>query len=207
MCVGAFGALKQVRVKRFIAYASISQVGFILLGIASCSLSGLISSVVYLFIYLVMSIIFFTIILNTEHIVTKKNIIYLSELYCFSIYSSKVAKYLTVVLFSMAGVPPLGGFVAKLLVYIVAIDAKLDLVVFLSLILSIINAYYYLNFVHYLWFVKFSVLKLYFFKISFFLNTFLDMLVMFIVFFICFFSVFLNFATGFALSCVWPFIF
>lgn len=150
MFVGAFGALKQVRIKRFIAYASISQVGFILLSIASCSLSGLIAAIVYLFIYLVMSIIFFTIILSTEHLVTKKNIIYLSELYCFSIYSSKFAKYLTVVLFSMAGVPPLGGFVGKLLIYIVAIDAKLDPVVFLSLLLSIINAYYYLNFIHYL---------------------------------------------------------
>ena len=76
MFIGAFGALKQVRVKRFIAYSSISQVGFILLGMASCSLSGLIASMVYLFIYIVMSLIFFTIILNTEHIVTKKNIIF-----------------------------------------------------------------------------------------------------------------------------------
>jgi NADH-quinone oxidoreductase subunit N len=150
MFVGAFGALKQVRIKRFIAYASISQVGFILLGVSTCSLSGLIASVIYLFIYLAMSFIFFTIILNTEHVVTKKNIIYLSELYCFSTYSPKFAKYLTVVLFSMAGIPPLGGFFGKLFIYMVAIDAKLDPVVFFSLFLSIINAYYYLNFIHYL---------------------------------------------------------
>lgn len=150
MFVGTFGALKQVRIKRFIAYASISQVGFILLGVSTCSLSGLIASIVYLLIYVVMSLIFFILLLNTEHIVTKKNIIYLSELYCFSIYSPKFAKYLAVVLFSMAGIPPLGGFIGKLFIYVVAIEAKLDLVVFFSLLLSILSTYYYLNFVHYL---------------------------------------------------------
>lgn len=97
-----------------------------------------------------MSLIFFTIILNTEHVSTKKNIIYLSELYCFSIYSPKFAKYLVVVLFSMAGIPPLGGFVGKLFIYIVAIDARLDLVIFFSLFLSVVSTYYYLNFIHYL---------------------------------------------------------
>jgi NADH-quinone oxidoreductase subunit N len=150
MFVGTFGALKQVRIKRFIAYASISQVGFILLGVSSCSLSGLVASIVYLFIYVVMSLIFFILLLNTEHIATKKNIIYLSELYCFSIYSPIFAKYLAVVLFSMAGIPPLGGFIGKLFIYVVAIEAKLDLVVFFSLLLSILSTYYYLNFVHYL---------------------------------------------------------
>jgi NADH-quinone oxidoreductase subunit N len=150
MFVGTFGALKQVRVKRFIAYASISQVGFIMLGLASCCIGGLIASVLYLFIYALMSIVFFALILNTEHIVSKKNIIYLSELYCFSLYSSKFAKYLAIVLFSMAGIPPLGGFISKLFVYIVAIDAKLDLIVFVSLFLSVVSTYYYLNFIHYI---------------------------------------------------------
>lgn len=207
MFVGTFGALKQVRIKRFIAYASISQVGFILLGVSTCSLSGLIASIVYLLIYVVMSLIFFILLLNTEHIVTKKNIIYLSELYCFSIYSPKFAKYLAVVLFSMAGIPPLGGFIGKLFIYVVAIEAKLDLVVFFSLLLSILSTYYYLNFVHYLWFVKFNVLRLYFFKLTCWLTLFLDGLVFFLVFFIGFSPPVLRLATGLAFSCVWPFIF
>jgi hypothetical protein len=80
-------------------------------------------------------------------------------------------------------------------------------VVFFSLFLSIINAYYYLNFIHYLWFVKFNVLKLYFFKLTFLLNMFLDLMVFFIVFFIGFFPLLLNIVTSLALSCVWPFVF
>jgi NADH-quinone oxidoreductase subunit N len=202
MFVGTFGALKQVRIKRFIAYASISQVGFILLGLSACSLSGLMASLVYLFIYVVMSLLFFTIILNTEHVVTKRNVIYLSELYCFSIYSPKFAKYLTVVLFSMAGIPPLGGFVGKLVIYVVAMDAGLDIVVLFSLILSIISTYYYLNFIHYLWFVKFNVLRLYFFNLTFLLNAFLDLMAVFLVFFIGFFSYLSNLTISLALSCM-----
>lgn len=201
MFVGTFGAVKQVRIKRFIAYASISQVGFILFGISSCSLVGLIASIVYLFVYVVMSMVFFTIILNTEHVVTKKNVIYLSELYCFAIYSPKIAKYLAVVLFSMAGIPPLGGFIAKLCIYVVAIDARLDLAVFFSLLLSIISTYYYLNFIHYLWFVKFNILRLYFFRLDFLLSAFLDLMIFFLIFFIGFFPMVLNISINLALSC------
>jgi NADH-quinone oxidoreductase subunit N len=202
MFVGTFGALKQVRIKRFIAYASISQVGFILLGMSACSLSGLIASVIYLAIYVVMSLVFFIIILNTEHVVTKKNIIYLSELYCFSLYSPKFAKYLVVVLFSMAGIPPLGGFIGKLFIYIVAINSKLDLVVLFSLFLSVVSTYYYLNFIHYLWFVKFNVLRLYFFQVSVLLSGFLDLMIFFLIFFIGFFPSILNVAMGLVLSCI-----
>jgi len=207
MLVGTFGALKQVRIKRFIAYASISQVGFIIFGLSSCNLVGLIASIVYLSVYVVMSILFFTIILNTEHVVTKKNVIYLSELYCFAIYSPKVAKYLAVVLFSMAGIPPLGGFIAKLCIYVVVIDARLDSAIFFSLILSIISTYYYLNFIHYLWFVKFNILRLYFFRLDFLLSAFLDLMAFFLIFFIGCFPMVLNISINLALSCVWPFFF
>jgi hypothetical protein len=64
-----------------------------------------------------------------------------------------------------------------------------------------------LNFVHYLWFVKFNVLRLYFFKLTFWLTLFLDGLVLFLVFFVGFFTPVLWLATGLAFSCVWPFIF
>jgi NADH-quinone oxidoreductase subunit N len=208
MFIGTFGALKQVRIKRFIAYASISQVGFILLGVSTGSLSGLIASFIYLLVYVVMSILFFTLILNTEHIVTKKNIIYLSELYCFSIYSPKFAKYFAVVLFSMAGIPPMGGFVSKLLIYVVAIEAKLDFIVSFSLILSLVSTYYYLNFVHYLWFVKFNVLRLYFFRLTIGLTLWLDLTAIFLLFFIVILDLFVKSPVSYlALSCVWPFIF
>ncbi len=93
MCVGTFGALIQVRIKRFIAYTSISQVGFIMLGLASLSLGGLIAAILYLFIYAITSVAFFTLLLNTNHLVTKKNPRYFSELNCISLYDRKFANY------------------------------------------------------------------------------------------------------------------
>lgn len=207
MLVGTFGALKQVRIKRFIAYASISQVGFIMLGLASSSLGGLIASISYLIIYVLMTIAFFILILNTEHIVTKKNIVYLSELYCFSIYSPKFARYLAIVLLSMAGIPPLGGFIGKLFIYVVAIDAGLDSAVFLSLLISIISTYYYLNFIHYTWFVKFNKIRLYYFNLNFVLNLFLIGILLLLIGFILIFPYVFSIATTLAFSCIWPFFF
>ena len=162
--IGTFGALKQTRIKRFIAYTSISQVGFIFLGVACCSLNGLIAALLYLLLYIIMSILFFSLLLKTEHILTIKNITFLSDLYSFDLYNQKEMKILSVVLFSMAGIPPLGGFFGKLWIYFSAFDSKLDWVVFLSLLLSLISSYYYLNFVHYLWFVKHNYVKMYYFR-------------------------------------------
>jgi NADH-quinone oxidoreductase subunit N len=85
MLVGSFGAIKQVRIKRFIAYASITQVGFIFLGLSSCSLIGLIASILYIFLYGTTTLIFFGIILNTENIITRRSMIYLSDLSSFLI--------------------------------------------------------------------------------------------------------------------------
>jgi NADH-quinone oxidoreductase subunit N len=207
MLVGTFGALKQVKVKRFIAYASISQVGFIMLGVASCSLIGFISALMYLFLYAVMSLAFFTLLLNTEHATKKTPVIYLSELYCLSLYSSNAAKYLAAILFSMAGIPPLGGFICKLLVYLAAMDAKLDVAVLFSLLLSIISTYYYLNFIHYIWFVKFNSLRLYYFKSDFSLNIFLEAIVFFLIGFMILSPLLLRVTTNLAISCLWPIYF
>lgn len=178
-----------------------------MLGLASSSLGGLIASISYLIIYVLMTIAFFILILNTEHIVTKKNIVYLSELYCFSIYSPKFARYLAIVLLSMAGIPPLGGFIGKLFIYVVAIDAGLDSAVFLSLLISIISTYYYLNFIHYTWFVKFNKIRLYYFNLNFVLNLFLIGILLLLIGFILIFPYVFSIATTLAFSCIWPFFF
>jgi NADH-quinone oxidoreductase subunit N len=154
MYVGTFGAFKQIEIKRFIAYTSIAQVGFIMLGLSTLSLGGLISAILYLFIYAIMSVGFFNLLLNTQHISTKKNVIYLSEVYGVAYYSPRAARALSVFLYSMAGIPPLGGFIGKLFIYISAIDSGLELVVLFSVVLSTISTYYYLNLIKCMWFVR-----------------------------------------------------
>ena len=97
-----------------------------MLGLASLSRGGLITALLYLFIYVITSVAFFTVLLNANHAVTKKNPRYFSELNCLSVYNRKFANYLNVFLLSMARVPPLGGFIGKLFIYISAIDAGLE---------------------------------------------------------------------------------
>jgi NADH-quinone oxidoreductase subunit N len=150
MFIGALGAIKQVRIKRFIAFTSINQVGFIFLGIASCNLTGLTAALIYLMLYTVMSLSFFSVLLNTEHVVTKKSMLYLSDLYCFCFYDFESSQHLVLVILSMAGLPPLGGFIGKLLLYFSIMEARLDFVIIFSLLISIISVYYYLSFVRYI---------------------------------------------------------
>lgn len=207
MFVGSFGALKQVRIKRFIAYTSISQVGFILLGIASGTVFGLLSSIMYLFIYIVMSLIFFTIFLNIEHVVLKKNIIYLSDLYGLSYYTNEVGKHLAVTILSMAGLPPLGGFIGKLFLYFCIIEARLDFILVLSLLMSLVSTYYYLNFVRYLFFEKHSETKLYYYVKKSEGMFFLRICTFILISFPIFLPNYINFFLKLSFSCSFPFIF
>lgn len=161
MLIGSLGAIKQVRIKRFMAYTSITQVGFLFLGISSCNFIGLFSTLLYLIIYTIMSTMFFLILLNSEHQVTKKNLIYLSDFGYLAKYETVYIQYLSLSVLSMAGLPPLAGFWGKLSIYFAAVEAKLDIAVLFSMALSMISIYYYLNIIKYLWFEKAPKVKLY----------------------------------------------
>ena len=101
----------------------------------------------------------------------------------------------------MAGLPPLGGFIGKLLLYFSIMESRLDFVIIFSLFLSIISVYYYLSFVRYVWFEKYKVLKLYYYKNEFSIN----ILLITVSFFLCFFGLILpqcfSFVFKLALSC------
>ena len=207
MIVGSLGALKQVRIKRFLAYTSINQIGFILLGIASCSFMGLLTAIMYLSLYIVMNLIFFSVFLHVEHAIVKKNVIYLSDLYGISYYSKESSIHLAITILSMAGLPPLGGFIGKLFIYFSAIEARLDFSLIITLAVSILSTYYYLNFVRYIFFEKRSEYKLYYYiknaKLTFFLRIFSIFLVSFPIFL----SIYFDFFIKMSFSCIWPFIY
>jgi NADH-quinone oxidoreductase subunit N len=205
--VGSFGALKQVRIKRFLAYTSITQVGFILLGAVSGSLLGLLASIMYLFLYVLMNLIFFSIFLNIEHIIFRKNIVYLSDLYSLSLYNKEIAQHLSLTILSMAGLPPLGGFVGKLFLYFAVIEAHLDFVLIISLLISLVSTYYYLNFVRYLFFEKRVEIKLYYYIKKTELIIFLRFFSILLVTFLIFLNVYIDFFLRLSFSCLWPFLF
>ena len=206
MFIGGLGAIKQVRIKRFIAYTSINQIGFIFLGISSCNLTGLTAAIIYLILYSVMSVSFFTILLNTQHVLTKKSMVYLSDIYCFCFYDFQSSQHLVLVVLSMAGLPPLGGFIGKLLLYFSVMEARLDFVIIFSLLLSIISVYYYLSFIRYIWFEKYKVIKLYYYKNELFIDILLKTSSFFLLFFALFLPQFFLFFFKLSLSCSWPLI-
>lgn len=206
MFVGTFGALKQVRIKRFIAYTSINQVGFILLGIASVNLSGLIASLMYLILYSVMSLSFFTVLLNSEHFITRRSMIYLSDLQSLSLYNLEISKHLVLVIMSMAGLPPLAGFIGKLFLYFSAMESRLDTAILFSMVISIISTYYYLNLVKHIWFENQKTLKLFYFVSNPVIINLLRFFSVFLMFFVFILPIFLGKVIFASLSCMFPLI-
>jgi NADH-quinone oxidoreductase subunit N len=199
--VGSFGALQQVKIKRFLAYTSISQVGFILLGVNSGNILGLSASLIYLILYIIMNLLFFTIFLNIEHVILKKNIIFLSDLYGLSCYTKETSQHLSLTLFSMAGLPPFGGFVGKLLLYFSIIEANLSYLLLISLFVSLVSTFYYLNFLRYLYFEQHKEIKLYYFVRKSGLTLFLRSCSFILLTFGFFLPKYINFFFKLSISC------
>jgi NADH-quinone oxidoreductase subunit N len=150
MALGAFAALRQQNIKRLMAYSSIGNVGYILLGLASGSEKGIQSVVFYLAIYLVMSLGVFSIILLMKRRGTMVEGI--SDLAGLSRSHPMMAFALLLFMFSMAGIPPLAGFWGKLYIFIAAVEAKLYVPAVLGVLASVVASYYYLRIVKVMYF-------------------------------------------------------
>tara|TARA_B110001469_G_C9459616_1_gene231688 strand:- start:146 stop:502 length:357 start_codon:yes stop_codon:yes gene_type:complete len=105
--------LDQYRIKRFLAYTSVNQIGFLIVGISLANIQGVSASFLFLLIYLIMNLLFFGILLNIEHFTNNLKIIFLVDLYSIDYYNSKINIIWTITFFSMAGIPPTAGFFSK----------------------------------------------------------------------------------------------
>ncbi|HEX9325227.1 MAG TPA: NADH-quinone oxidoreductase subunit NuoN [Reyranella sp.] len=150
MALGAFAALRQQNIKRLMAYSSIGNVGYILLGLASGSEKGIQSVVFYLAIYLVMTLgVFATILLMKRRGVMVEGV---SDLAGLSRSQPMMAFALLLFMFSLAGIPPLAGFWGKLYIFIAAVEAKLYVPAVLGVLASVVASYYYLRIVKVMYF-------------------------------------------------------
>ena len=141
--VGAFGALLQKNIKRLLAYSAISNIGFIFLALSLGSQLGLEASLLYITIYSISAIGVFTFILSME-----KDNIMLDNISSYAGLSKSNPFYavcLSILLLSMAGLPPLAGFIAKFYVFKAVITSGYLLTAIVGIIGSVISAYYYLN--------------------------------------------------------------
>ena len=123
MVFGAVAAIGQSNLKRLIAYSSIGHMGYALAGLASGTNQGIQSSVIYIFIYVVMTLAFFSCLLMLR----KKNIFYenIDDLSGLSSNHPILSICLLIVLFSLAGIPPLAGFFAKFYVFMAVIEQSM----------------------------------------------------------------------------------
>jgi len=149
--VGCFGSLYQQGIKRLLAYTSISQVGFSFLGLICASLEGISASLLFFIVYIVVSVGIFAILINVESYYKGGSLVYLSDLTNFSKYNISVALIFTIFLFSMAGIPPLGGFVSKLVIFASATGSYFYTFTIGLITISTINVYVYVRMVKAMW--------------------------------------------------------
>ncbi len=150
MIIGALGAMMQTNLKRLLAYGSIGHIGYALVGVASGTGIWPKAVLLYLAIYLVMSLIAFGFILFIRR--DGKPVEQISDLAGFAKAHPLIGLMMLIVMFSMAGIPPLAGFYAKMFVFLSAIEADMYVMTVIGLLTSVIAAYYYLRVVKVMYF-------------------------------------------------------
>ena len=137
-------ALRQQNLKRLMAFSSISQAGYIMLGVISGSAQGMTSLVYYVLIYMFANLTVFTVITIVALRAGKFTLEDYNGLYTTN---PKLAFLMTLALFSLAGIPPFAGFFSKFFIFAAAFEGGFHLLVFIALINTIISLYYYLKIV------------------------------------------------------------
>ena len=150
MALGSFAAIGQRNIKRLMAYSSIGHMGYALVGLAAGSVEGVQGVIIYLAIYLAMTLGTFACILAMRR--DGRMIEDIDQLSGLSRTSPLMAFMLAMLLFSLAGIPPLAGFFAKFYVFLAAIHAGLFGLAVTGVLLSVVGAYYYLRIVKVMYF-------------------------------------------------------
>lgn len=150
--VGTFSALRQTKIKRFLAFSSVTHVGFLLIAFSTGTLEGISSLLFYMLIYIIMTLNAWSIVLFLEYRKKGSRLRYITDLQNLSKTHPLIAFTLAMNLFSMAGVPPLAGFFAKMYVFFSGLEASLNLIVITGIVISVISAFYYLRFIKLMYF-------------------------------------------------------
>ncbi len=161
MILGAVAAIVQKNIKRLLAYSSIGHIGYALAGIATGVISGYESAIVYISIYVIMNIgAFSCLYLLKKDGQYKENI---SDLSGISKKHPLLSISFLIILFSLAGVPPLGGFFAKFYVFTAVLEQKMYALAIIGLLTTVISAFYYLKIIKTIYFddsvITFEVVK------------------------------------------------
>jgi NADH-quinone oxidoreductase subunit N len=150
MALGSFAAIGQKNIKRLMAYSSIGHMGFALVGLAAGTAEGAQGVLVYLSIYIAMTLGSFAIILAMKR--NGQAVEQISDFAGLSRTNPLLAFFFAMFLFSLAGIPPLAGFFAKFYVFIAAIKAGLFTLAVIGVVTSVVGAFYYLSIIKVMYF-------------------------------------------------------
>jgi len=152
MILGAVAAIGQTNIKRLMAYSSIGHMGYALAGLATGTNAGIQSTIVYLTIYLVMNLGAFCCIFMMK----RENVFYekIDDLSGLSKNHPILAFGFLIILFSLAGIPPLAGFFAKFYIFMAVIEAKMYTLAIIGLVTTVVSAFYYLSIIKVIYFDK-----------------------------------------------------
>jgi NADH-quinone oxidoreductase subunit N len=150
MFLGAIAAIGQRDIKRLMAYSSIAHMGFALMGLAAGTAMGVQAMLVYMSIYVIMNIGTFAFILSLER--DGKSVTDIASLNQFAKVEPLKALAVLVLMFSLAGVPPLLGFWGKFGVLLAAYDAGMAWLALAGAVASVIGAFYYLRIIYFMYF-------------------------------------------------------
>ena len=152
MILGAVAAIGQTNIKRLMAYSSIGHMGYALAGLATGTNAGVQSTIIYLTIYLIMNLGAFACIFMLK----RKNDYYenINDLSGLSKNHPLLALSFMIILFSLAGIPPLAGFFAKFYIFMTVINSQMYALAIIGLLSTVISAFYYLRIIKIIYFDK-----------------------------------------------------
>lgn len=183
---GSFQSLQQKKIKRLLAFSSISHIGFLLIGFTTASFENIVFILFYLIMYVIMSLNIWVIVLSFENLKTLKPIKYLSDLTNYSKLNPILSLIFCITLFSMAGIPPLSGFFAKAFLFLIAIKNNIIWLSVIGILLSILCSVYYIKLIKILFFENKTVAPMSFQSINKNFSNIIVLTFLFISFFIFF---------------------
>lgn len=147
LIIATFSTFMQVKVKNFLIYSSLAHIGYILLGLSTGTLEGIQSTVIYYIIYIISIINVWAIYIFLEN-----KIKYLNNLKLLLKYNKVIGLCLIVSIFSMAGIPPFSGFIAKFYSFFVCLENNFYFIVLIAALISILSVFYYIKFIKCIYF-------------------------------------------------------
>ena len=150
MILGAVAAMGQTNIKRLMAYSSIGHIGYAIAGIATGTENGFKSTLVYISIYVVMNIGAFAFILLMKR--GGKYLEDINELSGLSKNHPLISLSLLIILFSLAGIPPLAGFFAKFYIFMAVIESEMYTLAIVGLVTTVVSAFYYIRIIKIMYF-------------------------------------------------------